>query len=111
MQAGKLSDKHFLEWISRQPSCLDGGFSQWLNGEGRNIAAHVRRIKYGAGTGIKPKYRAVPLTHEQHMMQHHKGEAAVIKYYAGIDLTPEQAAEWFEQKAEYYEEKYWRSHT
>jgi hypothetical protein len=37
------TDKQFREWVQRQPSCISGRHSEWLEtGEGRCIAAHIR---------------------------------------------------------------------
>jgi hypothetical protein len=41
------------------------------------VAAHVRRVRWGAGTGHKPKYAAIPLCHYHHQLQHQKGESAL----------------------------------
>lgn len=101
-----MGDKKFLKWLSFQPSCLDGDFNQWDDGIGRNIPAHVRRVNRGSGMGLKPQFSAVPLTHEQHMIQHQCGESEVIRRFSGIDLTTAQAAEWFEQKADEYADKF-----
>ena len=47
-------DDNFLDWIRCQPSAHSGEFSEYLNGEGRCEAAHIRRVESGAGTSIKP---------------------------------------------------------
>lgn len=66
----------------------------------------MRRINRGAGMGIKPKFSAVPMTDAQHQMQTDHGEARVISVYLKETMTKEQAAEWFEQKADYYADKF-----
>ncbi len=67
-------DEAFLAWIRRQPSCISGAFSEFLeNGEGRCVPAHVRRAG-AAGTAYKPLFSAVPLTKEEHDLTHQKGE-------------------------------------
>lgn len=77
-------DKLYLEWLSYQPSCIDGSWNQYDEaGDGRNIPCHVRRVNRGAGTGKKPLFSAVPMTHEQHMQE------ATLR-------TPE----WFEEQAD-----------
>ena len=69
------TDKQFREWIQRQPSCISGRFSEYVNGEGRCVAAHVRRSK-DSGTGYKAPYSCVPLTQIEHLRQHQHGEEA-----------------------------------
>ena len=86
----RAKDKKFREWVSRQPSCISGGYSEWVNGEGRNIACHIRRVSRGAGTGIKPLFSCVPMTNEEHMNTHRFGE----EYY--------HWPEWFDKKADEY---------
>jgi len=74
------TDDGFLAWIRTQPSAVSG---KTVNIE----ASHVRRVKFGAGTGIKPPFCAIPLTHGEHALTHQNGESA---------LKP---PEWFEKKA------------
>jgi hypothetical protein len=68
------TDKQFREWVQRQPSCLSGRWSEWLDdiGEGRCIAAH-HRTAANAGTGCKPEYSCLPLTDAEHRLQHGRG--------------------------------------
>lgn len=69
------SDAQFLEWIRTQPCAA----SHLGDCEGDVVAAHVRRIANGAGMGIKPdNYSAIPLCHKHHMLQHQKGESALV---------------------------------
>lgn len=63
------TDREYLEWLSSRPSALSGAFNQILDGRGRCIACHVRRVSRGAGTGIKPPFSAIPLTHGEHMTE------------------------------------------
>lgn len=100
----KESDKKYLEWLSYQPSCLDGAFNQYIDGVGRNIACHVRRAS-NAGTGYKPPFSAVPMTDEQHKLQSFMGEYTVLKKY-GFDLNPREAKEWFDNQAKIHLEKW-----
>src|SRR5690349_4222939 len=72
----KGTDEQFREWVQRQPSCVSGRFSEYVDGEGRCIAAHVRRAGE-SGTAFKGEYAAVPLTHDEHLVQHQKGESAL----------------------------------
>lgn len=69
------TDAQFLEWIRRQPCA-----AAHLGGcDGDVVAAHVRRIANGAGTGIKPNnYSAIPLCHKHHALQHQHGESALV---------------------------------
>ncbi len=71
------TDTQFREWVQRQPSAFSGQFSEYVNSEGRCIAAHVRRIADGAGTSIKPEYACIPLTDEEHKRQHQHGEGVL----------------------------------
>lgn len=70
------SDAEYRKWIQRQPSAYSGKFSEYVDGEGRCIAAHVRRAG-DSGTAFKPKYACVPLTDEEHRLQHSEGENAL----------------------------------
>lgn len=76
----KGTDRKFLEWIKFQPSCLSGNFSEWVDGEGRSIPAHVRRSRE-AGTAFKPGYSAIPLTFDEHNEQSWYGEAACLNKF------------------------------
>lgn len=89
-------EKAYKKWIQQQPSCVSGQFSEYFNGEGFCIAAHVRRVKHGAGTGIKPAMRYVPLTHDEHLLQHQHGES----YF--------HPANWWDEKVSYYQKLYQR---
>lgn len=70
------TDKQFIAWVQTLPSCLSGDFSEYPGGEGRCVAAHVRRAR-NSGTGTKPAYACVPLTDAEHRLQHQKGETAL----------------------------------
>ena len=63
------TDKSYQDFVRTQTSCVSG--------QSPVEFAHVRRIQNGAGTGIKPDYSGVPLTHEEHMKQHNEGESAI----------------------------------
>ncbi len=101
-------DKKYRDWISRQPSCIDGDWHQIEDsGEGRSICCHVRRIKHGSGMGYKPLFSCVPMSQAQHDLQGREdGERKVLDLYLVAHFDNEQAAEWFEQKAQYYLEKW-----
>lgn len=80
-------DDDFLDYIRDLPSAF--------NGDTENVEpSHVRRVKFGAGTGRKPPYCAIPLTHAQHKLTHDKGESALVE------------PEWFEKKAMEYRERW-----
>lgn len=69
--------EEYAAWVQRQPSAYSGKFSEYVNGEGRCVAAHVRRVADGAGAAIKNDYAVIPLTNEEHAMQHQRGESAL----------------------------------
>jgi len=66
------ADAVFLRWLLDQPCAVKSMLCQ-----GDVVAAHVRRIENGAGTGIKPEYSAIPLCHLHHTAQHNHGEGAI----------------------------------
>ena len=70
------TDEEYRAWIQRQPSAFSGKFSEFVNGEGRCIAAHVRRAAE-SGTGYKPEFACIPLTDAEHQQQHREGEVAL----------------------------------
>lgn len=73
------TDKEYLEWVKHQASAKSGDFSEWHDHHGDKfcVAAHVRHIEHGSGTGIKPPYSAIPLTSPEHNLSHQKGDGAV----------------------------------
>lgn len=75
------SDEEFLEWVKWQPCVVTKKKNhEDLIKEDANpvVAAHVRRVKHGAGTSKKPPYSAIPLTNALHQLQHNRGESAVV---------------------------------
>lgn len=70
----KGTDQAFRRWVSFQPSCISGQYSEWVDGFGRCEAAHVRRTWMGSGTGKKGDFCCVPLTRAEHNAQHQHGE-------------------------------------
>lgn len=70
----KGTDAQYLAWVRTMPSAITGTYSEWVHGKGRCEAAHVRRAS-DAGVAFKPPYSAIPLTHDEHMFQHEKGES------------------------------------
>lgn len=89
------TDGDYQEWVRNQPSCVSGK-QDWNNGVGKCEYAHVRRVANGAGTGIKPEYCGVPLTHEEHALQHAQGETALLRAF---NINFATAPEWFEKQA------------
>jgi len=66
------TDAEFLAWLKTQKCCV-----KHPGHEGDIVPAHVRRVKHGAGTGIKPEYSAVPMCARHHQLQHDNAECAV----------------------------------
>lgn len=97
-----MTDEAYKAWVRRQPSCISSQFGEYINGEGRCEYAHVRRAK-DSGTGYKPLFSGVPLTHAEHAMQHQKGEAYTL---AAHGIIADDAKVWFEQKAVEYLSKW-----
>ena len=71
------TDEEFLEWVRSQKSAKSGKFSMFVEGVGTCVAAHVRRVDLGSGTGIKPEFSAIPLTNDEHQLAHQKGDSAI----------------------------------
>lgn len=95
------SDAEFRDWVERQPSCISGGFNDFVNGDGHNIACHVRR-SHNSGVGEKPEYSCVPMTHEEHHYQHQYGEKGVLEKYMRQPYTVQEAKDWFDGKRNKY---------
>lgn len=95
----EMNDKDFQAWVRRQPSCISGDFSEWVDGQGRNEFCHVRRVANGSGMGIKPLFSGVPMTHTEHAMQHQYGEAYLLAAYG---IITDDAAAWFAAQAAAY---------
>jgi hypothetical protein len=74
------TDKQYQEWCRTQPSAFSGK-ADWngAHGEFRCVYAHCRRAGE-AGTGYKPPYRGLPLTWDEHQLQHAKGESALVDF-------------------------------
>lgn len=70
----KGTDSEYQEWVRLWPSCLTGAYNTVVHDIGRCEFAHVRRAAE-SGTGYKPEYSGIPLTHEEHAMTHQKGES------------------------------------
>lgn len=67
----KGSETDYFNWLKRCVSVIYPKYSEYVNGEGRCVVAHVRNNN--AGVGYKPPYCAVPMTQEQHANQHQYG--------------------------------------
>lgn len=95
-------DEKYRKFIQARRSCISGQFSEYVDGEGRCIAAHVRRAR-SSGTGYKAEFSCVPLTKEEHDCQHRHGEKACLqKFKPGWGGTVEGAKTWFDEQARYY---------
>lgn len=66
------TDAEFLAWLRTQPCC-----SPIRPHGGDVVAAHVRRVSEGAGTGIKPPYCAIPLCDHHHGQSHQYGDSRI----------------------------------
>ncbi len=93
-------DKEYRAWARLQPSCISGQFSEWKNGVGMCIAAHVRDSE-NSGTSYKPLFSAVSLTDAEHRFQHQHGEAACLNEFSMSvgAYTEFRAREWFKEQA------------
>lgn len=90
------TDAQFLEWVSHQPSVIDGDFQQF--NPDRNTACHYRRIKHGAGWATKPPFCALPMTHEQHMAQERWGYEHFHPLEWWEDKVLEMVTKWIEHR-------------
>lgn len=82
-------DEQYLEWVKNQPCAFDLGLGA-CDCDGDVVAAHVRRIASGSGTGIKPEYSAIPMCNKHHMEQHHYGES----HFGGKEVFDTKAGEY-----------------
>jgi len=89
------SERDYLDWLRTQPSALDGSYGHWNMDFGRweNEPAHYRTAR-NSGTGTKPAFQAIPLTTEQHRLQHRIGQ---------FNFMPR---EWWEEQVERYLRRY-----
>lgn len=80
------SDAHYQAWVRKQPSA----HSKRQGTEDDPIVyAHVRRVRDGAGSSIKPLYCGIPLLNSEHRLQHQKGESG---------LRPKEGKAWFDKQ-------------
>jgi hypothetical protein len=66
------SQDDYGRWVRTNPCAFA---SESCHGD--IVAAHVRRIEYGAGVGRKPPYAEIPMCDHHHRIQHQHGESAV----------------------------------
>lgn len=78
-------DRKYLAWIRKQPSALSGGFPV--------EACHYRTAK-NSGTGCKPLFSAVPLTPQEHRLQHRIGQFAFQPREWWVEQTAKYLAQW-----------------
>lgn len=71
----KGTEREYLEWLKTQRSALSGQTS-WDGGTAFCEPAHWRTAKH-AGTSQKPEWLAIPLTHDEHALQHQKGQSVI----------------------------------
>lgn len=74
-------DREFLDWLKTLPSALSG--------RGPCDPAHYRTAA-NSGIGCKPIFSAIPLTRDEHRLQHQIGQ---------FNFMPR---EWWEEKVRYY---------
>lgn len=88
----KGSEEQYYSWLRQCPSCLFPEFSEYVNGEGRCVVAHVRNVN--GGIGYKPPYSAVPLTQDQHAKQHQYGYEYFMPIEAWSELSRYYLKKW-----------------
>jgi len=71
----KGAERKYLDWLKTQKSALSGQFS-WDEGTPFCEPAHWRTSRY-SGVAQKPEFLAIPLTHEEHALQHQKGQSVI----------------------------------
>lgn len=91
------TDAEFLEWVRQRDKCrtVTGRWRTGIDCQGPIVAAHVRRIEKGAGTGIKPKFSAIPLCDLHHKLQHQHGESHLAPKWAWDNAAADVRREWF----------------
>ena len=85
------TDADFEDWTEHQRSAFSGAFSEYVNGDGRCIAHHYRSVANGAGTGTKPPYSTIPLTHDEHDRAH-RGDDDMSHEWQQKTLTKHRSA-------------------
>lgn len=77
----KENDREYLDWLKTQPSAVSG--------KTPCDPCHYRTAR-NSGIGCKPLWSAIPLTREEHLLQHQIGQYAFMP------------REWWEEKTSYY---------
>lgn len=106
------TDDEYQAWCRKQ-KCVVCGDKDYVEEYPDGICeyAHVRRVSNGAGTSIKPPYSGVPLCHNDHSVQHNKGELASYVAAATYDkkitiYSEHNAKDWFDKKRIQHLEKW-----
>ena len=87
------TDTEYQAWCRTKPCVMHA-----ISGcSGDIVAAHVRRINLGAGTGIKPEYATIPLCDKHHREQHQHGESAIGDKEHVDKLLEQYRTEWLKQ--------------
>lgn len=86
------SDLEFLAWVKTQPCAIASIKAAPCSGD--IVAAHVRRVSNGSGTGTKPQYSAIPLCDGHHKLQHQHGESVIGGNEAIDSRRAHHLAEW-----------------
>lgn len=96
-----VKDSDFLAWVRTQP-CAAPKMGAGRPCGGDVVAAHVRRIANGAGTGIKPEYSAIPICDAHHRQQHQHCESSIAPREAwdAMRLRTVEAWAWSRLRAE-----------
>lgn len=80
------SDEQYQAWVRKQPSAHS---SRRGTEDNQIVYAHVRRVRDGAGSSIKPLYCGIPLLNSEHQLQHQQGESG---------LRPGEGKAWFDRQ-------------
>jgi hypothetical protein len=89
----EIEDAEYLEWVRRQASCISGQYSEYVNGEGRCIAAH-HRTAANSGIAVKPLLSALPMTNDEHLYQHRHGARGIATKDGWNKLVAIYVARW-----------------
>lgn len=81
----KKLDEIYKKWIREQISALSQIYGEFVMGKGYNDAAHFRHSG-NSGTGMKPYFSCLPLTHKEHLRQH------------GVNYDRLESWEWWERQ-------------
>jgi hypothetical protein len=87
----EIADKRFRKWLQTLPCCVCGQFAEYVNGEGRSHAAHVR---HKSGIATKPLFQAVPLCYKHHEEQHRKGHNWFMSMEMWLKLADTYYKKW-----------------